>query len=48
MLLRLKPVCDQKDIRKNGTSIIYNQYCFSETNRTNLKKEIAIPPHYCS
>ena len=46
MLLPLKPVCEQKDIRKNGTSLIYIQYCYSRKHRTNLNTEIAIPPQY--
>lgn len=46
MLLPLKPVCEQKDIRNNGTSLIYIQYCYSRKHRTNLNTEIAIPPQY--
>lgn len=46
MLLPLKPICDRKFIRRNGTSLIYIQYCFSAEKRTLLNTEIAIPPAY--
>jgi len=46
MLLPLKPICERKFIRRNGTSLIYIQYCFSTEKRTLLNTEIAIPPAY--
>lgn len=46
MLLPIKPICNKKKVRRDGTSIIFIQYCFSSTNRTLLNTEIAIPPQY--
>ena len=46
MLLPLKPICEAKKARRDGTSIIYIQYCYSSEKRTNLNTEIAIPPGY--
>lgn len=42
----LKPICERKNMRKDGTSIIFIQYCFSTENRTSLNTEIAIPPAF--
>jgi hypothetical protein len=36
MLLPLKPICSRREIRRDGTSIIYIQYCFSSKHRTDL------------
>lgn len=33
-------------MRRDGTSIIYIQYCYSSKKRTNLDTEIAIPPNF--
>lgn len=41
MLLPIKPICDPKNARRDGTSLIYLQYCYSATNRTLLNTEIA-------
>lgn len=46
MLLPIKAICDPKKARRDGTSLIYFQYCYSSTNRTLLNSEIAIPPQY--
>ncbi len=46
MLLPVKPICERKFVRRNGTSLIYLQYCFSADKRTLLNTEIAIPPAY--
>jgi len=46
MLLPIKPICDKNKIRKNGTSLIFIQYCFSAESKTLLNTEIAIPPNY--
>lgn len=46
MLLPLKPICEKKDMRRDGTSIIFIQYCFSAERRTKLNTEIAIPPNF--
>jgi len=45
MLLPIKPICERKDMRRNGTSLIYIQYCYSAEKRTLLNTEIAIPPN---
>jgi hypothetical protein len=45
-MLPLKPICDRKFVRRDGTSIIYIQYCYSAEKRTLLNTEIAIPPAY--
>jgi hypothetical protein len=46
MLLPLSPVCEKKDIRRDGTSVIFIQYCYSSGRRTKLNTGIAIPPKY--
>lgn len=46
MLLPIKTICAKRDIRKDGTSNIYIQYCYSPTHRTLLNTGIAIPPKY--
>ncbi|MBD0376322.1 MAG: site-specific integrase, partial [Flavisolibacter sp.] len=43
-MLPLKPICERKHMRRDGTSIIYIQYCYSAEKRTLLNTEIAIPP----
>ena len=44
MLLPLKLICDDRRIRRDGTTPIYIQYCFSAERRTLLNTEIAVPP----
>jgi integrase len=46
MLLPIKPICEAKNIRKDGTSVIFIQYCYSSEKRVTLNTEIAIPPKY--
>lgn len=46
MLLPIKPICDAKKARRDGTSLIYLQYCYSATSRTLLNTEIAIPAQF--
>lgn len=46
MLLPIKLICDPKKARRDGTSLVYIQYCYSSTNRTLLNTDIAIPPKY--
>ncbi len=46
MLQPVKPVCKKTFIRKDGTSIIFIQYCHSIDKRTLLNSGIAIPPNY--
>ena len=46
MLLPLKPICPSSKIRKDGTSLIFLQYCKSESEKTLLNTELSIPPKY--
>ena len=46
MLLPIKPICNSKKVRRDGTSIIFIQYCVSATHRTNLNTGIAVPAAY--
>ena len=43
MKLPLKPICQAKDVRKDGTSIFFIQYCFIGEKRAVLSLKIAIP-----
>lgn len=45
-MLPIKPVCTKKDMRKDGTSIIFLQYCYSIDKRTLLNTGISIPPGF--
>jgi hypothetical protein len=42
----LKPICAQKNVRRDGTSLIFIQYCFNSEKRTNLNTGIAVPPAF--
>ena len=46
MLVSVKPVCKKSLIRKNGTSVIFLQYCHTGERRTLLNSGIAIPPNF--
>lgn len=46
MSLPIKPICKKALKRKDGTSIIFIQYCHSLEKRTLLNSGIAIPPNY--
>lgn len=48
MLLPLSLICEKKDMRKDGTSVVFIQYCYSSEKRTNLNTGIAIPPKFWS
>ena len=43
MLLPIKPICKSGKIRKDGTNIVFIQYCFNSERRTLLSTGIAIP-----
>ena len=45
MLLPIKPICDRNKVRKDGTSLIFIQFCYSSENKTLLNTGIAIPPN---
>ena len=46
MLLPIKPVCKKALKRRDGTSVIFIQYCHSGEKRTLLNTGISIPPNY--
>lgn len=46
MLLPIKPICSASKMRRDGTSLIFLQYCFSADNKTLLNTGISIPPNY--
>lgn len=46
MMLPIKPVCKKGFVRRDGTSVIFIQYCHSIDKRTLLNSGIAIPPDY--
>ncbi|TXJ27714.1 MAG: site-specific integrase [Chitinophagaceae bacterium] len=46
MVLPIKAICRANKIRKDGTSLIFLQYCYSATQRTLLNTEIAIPINF--
>ncbi len=46
MLLPIKPICSASKIRRDGTSLIFIQYCFSADNKALLNTGIAIPPNF--
>ena len=46
MLLPVKPICSSSKSRRDGTSLIFIQYCLNADNKTLLNTEIAIPPAY--
>jgi Phage integrase SAM-like domain/Phage integrase family/Arm DNA-binding domain len=46
MLLPIRPICNRKKIRKDGTSLIQIQYCFSAEKKTLLNTGIAIPSNF--
>src|SRR5438128_2088232 len=46
MLLPIKPICSSSKVRRDGTSLVFIQYCRSAGDKTLLNTEIAIPPNY--
>ncbi len=46
MIYALKPVCKKDWKRKNGTSLVFIQYCMGSNQRTIVDTQIAIPPDY--
>jgi hypothetical protein len=48
MLLPIRPICNRKKIRKDGTSLIQIQYCYSADKKTLLNTGIAIPYNFWS
>ena len=46
MKLPLKCICELKNVRRDGTSIIYIQFCYTAKNRTVLNTGLEIPPNF--
>ncbi|MEP7376803.1 MAG: site-specific integrase [Chitinophagaceae bacterium] len=46
MLLPITPICSSSKIRRDGTSLVFIQYCKSADNKTLLNTEIAIPSNF--
>jgi len=46
MLLPITPICSQSKVRKDGTSLVFIQYCKNADDKTLLNTEIAIPPNF--
>ena len=46
MILPIKPVCKKEWVRRDGTSVIYLQYCLNSSERVLVDSGIAIPPEY--
>lgn len=46
MLLPIKLICPKNKVRRDGTSIIFIQYCGADGKKTLLNTGIAIPPNY--
>lgn len=46
MLLPLKLICPKSKARRDGTALVFIQYCYSSDNKTLLNTEICIPPKY--
>ena len=46
MLLPISLICAPKKVRRDGTSLVFIQYCLNESNKTLLNTGIAIPPNF--
>lgn len=46
MILPIKPICKKEWVRKDGTSVIFLQYCYAGNKRILVDSNIAIPPEY--
>jgi len=46
MILPIKPVCKKEWVRRDGTSVIFLQYCFNSDERVLVDSGLAIPPEY--
>jgi hypothetical protein len=42
----VKPICKKNKAHKDGTSVVFIQYCFTSSGRTLLNTGIAIPSNY--
>jgi hypothetical protein len=46
MILPIKPICKKSWARRNGTSVVFIQYCHNSDQRALVDSGIAIPPEY--
>jgi hypothetical protein len=46
MILPIKPICKKEWVRRDGTSIIFLQYCRSSDERVLVDTGLSIPPEY--
>lgn len=46
MLLPIKLICNATKARRDGTSLIFIQYCMNAEKKTLLNTEIAIPSNF--
>jgi len=46
IMLTVKLICKKSKARKDGTSVVFIQYCFDSNRRTLLNTGIAIPSNY--
>lgn len=46
MLLPITTICSAKKVRRDGTSLVFIQYCKDASDKTLLNTGIAIPPHF--
>lgn len=46
MLLPIKPICPKSKVRRDGTGLIFIQYCGTDNKKVLLNTEIAIPPKF--
>ena len=46
MILPIKPICKKEWVRRDGTSVIFLQYCFNSEERVLVDSALAIPPEY--
>ncbi len=46
MILPIKPICKKEWMRRDGTSIIFIQYCQSSDERVLVDSGLSIPPEY--
>jgi hypothetical protein len=46
MLLPIKAICESGKVRKDGTYIVFIQYCFGSDKRTLLNTGISVPSKF--
>ncbi len=46
MILPIKPICKKEWVRRDGTSVIFLQYCRNSEERVLVDTGLAIPPEF--